>query len=156
MQKYDFHGAKPAKVKSYQLVNRLKAALQKIEQSSPQREVEEYNLGYARIYSWFKYVLDTRIKDILMRRQEKAEKREAKKQAEDEHETWLEEKKVALQEAKEAFQTEVDERKAQEEEEEQRRLEELEQADLDNSNLDESDEEEKSKEVVPAEEKVGE
>jgi hypothetical protein len=35
---------------------------------SSQRDVEEYNLGYARLYSWFKYVLDTRIKDILMRR----------------------------------------------------------------------------------------
>lgn len=65
---YDFHGPKPAKVKCYQLVNRLKKQLEVIGENASQRDVEEYNLGYARLYSWFKYVLDTRIKDILMRR----------------------------------------------------------------------------------------
>ena len=41
-----------------------------------QEEVDTYNLGFGRLWKWFKYVLDCRVKDIMLRREKKDQLRE--------------------------------------------------------------------------------
>ena len=78
MSRYDFHGPKGA-VKSYQMTNYLLAETKRMDSEGYiQSDVDEYNLGYGRIWQWFKYVLECRIKDILLRRQQKDILREAR------------------------------------------------------------------------------
>jgi len=65
---YNYKGPK-GEVKSYALVNRLKEKILNTEiEGVKQGIIDEYNLGYGRIYYWFKTVLDVRIKDIMWRR----------------------------------------------------------------------------------------
>jgi len=65
---YDYRGPKGA-VKSYALINRLQDKLTDPDKEGVKQEVlDEYNLGFGRIFYWFKSVLDVRIKDIKWRR----------------------------------------------------------------------------------------
>lgn len=65
---YDFHGPK-GEVKSYAMTNFLLKIVKKMEESGfSQEEVDTYNLGFGRLWQWFRYVLDCRVKDILVRR----------------------------------------------------------------------------------------
>ena len=73
---YDFHGPK-GKVKSYQMTNYLLATVQQMDKElHSQPEVDEYNLGFGRVWAWFKYVLECRVKDIMVRRLKKDQLRE--------------------------------------------------------------------------------
>ncbi|KAL4484274.1 hypothetical protein ABPG72_006385 [Tetrahymena utriculariae] len=94
---YNHQGPKPNKVKPYALVNRITAKLEKYDKT----QVEEYNIGYARLFKWLQDTCRLRKTDIEIRRQHYEDRVEEIKKKESELEAWETDKANKLAEAKE-------------------------------------------------------
>ncbi|KAL4455834.1 hypothetical protein ABPG74_003244 [Tetrahymena malaccensis] len=94
---YNHQGPKPNKVKPYALVNRITAKLEKYDRT----QVEEYNIGYARLFKWLQDTCRLRKTDIEIRRQHYEDRVEEIKKKESELEAWETDKANKLAEAKE-------------------------------------------------------
>ena len=111
LEAYDFRGPKGA-VKSYQMTNYLLDLATEMEKGEyHQEEVDRYNLGYGRIWQWFRYVLECRVKDIQLRREKKQFLREAREEAQEKHEDWDQRRQEAMEIAIEEKEAEVEDRK---------------------------------------------
>lgn len=52
---YNHRGPKPKSVKYYAYINRLKEKINdELQEGAKQDEIDKYNIGFARIYLWFK------------------------------------------------------------------------------------------------------
>ena len=110
LDEFEYHGPK-GEVKSYQMTSFLLKTTKEMEETTyKQLEVDEYNLGYGRLWRWFKYVLDCRVKDIMLRRQKKDQLREIRQQAIEAHNDWAQRKKEAMDVAIEDKNAEIAER----------------------------------------------
>ena len=72
-----------------------------VEGDYTQEAVDAYNMGLGRLWSWFRNVLDCRVKDILLRREKKEKLREERAAALEKHEDWENRRNEAMEVAKE-------------------------------------------------------
>lgn len=94
---YTYQGQKPNPVKVYALVNRISSKLEKIEMES----VEQYNIGYARLFKWILDVCTLRKTDIEIRREAITERLNEIEKQKELLEEWEGLKESKLEEAKE-------------------------------------------------------
>ena len=128
-------------VKQYAYVNRLSTKLEKMTDSCPQKEVDDYNLGYGRIYEWFKTVTSVRIQDIMLRRAQKQKLREEREIAIQDFEKWDEDRKITIENALADF----EEIQAEKNAEEDARKAALEEQGVESGGEEDGDEKEKEK-----------
>lgn len=62
--------------------------------------MDAYNLGYGRVYFWFKNVLAARIKNIELRRMQQQKRREFRAAKIEEHKQWELDREAKLEERK--------------------------------------------------------
>ena len=77
-------GAKSEQVKPYAKINYLNDKLRDIKQ----RDVEKYNMGFGRVFNWFKTALNVRVQDIKLRKAKRRKKREERTELIQMHKEW--------------------------------------------------------------------
>ncbi|EGR32822.1 hypothetical protein IMG5_069630 [Ichthyophthirius multifiliis] len=95
---YNHQGPKPNKVKPYALINKIATKIEKFNQ----QEIDEYNIGYGRLFKWLQDTTRLRKIDIEVRKQQYADRVAEIEKKEAQLEVWENDKSTKLQEAKDA------------------------------------------------------
>ena len=85
---YDHKGAKPEKLKPYATLNYIISKIGGVKQ----KEIDAYNMGFGRIFQWFKQIINVRKQDIMLRKTKRWRKRESRKSLMEKHSEWEEAK----------------------------------------------------------------
>ncbi len=96
---YSHRGPKESKVEEYATILRLTRRVGKY----VQEEVDNYNLGYGRLFKWFSMTLRLRKSDIELRRLKKEEQRKDRIKKMEENDKTVEDKEKALEEHKQSL-----------------------------------------------------
>ena len=96
---YNPVGAKPAKPKPYATINYIVKKIGNVKQ----KEIDAYNMGFGRIFAWFKQTINVRKQDIMLRKTKRWRKREQRKELIAKHEEWEEAKTSFIEQKQEEW-----------------------------------------------------
>jgi len=112
---YNFKGPRTVKPPKYACTNRILRRLEKFNVE----EIDNYNVGLGVLYRFLKHVLEARLLDIQLRKEEKAIARQRREQLIEEEQNRIAQREKDLAEAREAFAAEHEHENTEEEEEEE-------------------------------------